>query len=318
VLSAAVWVGVEVRAIIERASGRSTQGAKAVAPWVDAVFEVALRTAAVVGETAVALGRLGRPVVSIMWQPPVVPVRLRPQTWLDQIVERGRSAREQADRRRAEVAGDLVMAILDEVLDRIDLTKLVLDRVNIADIVASMDINEIAAQIDIGAIVDRVPIDRVIDRIDLNEIAAGLDVNAVAARLDIGQVLERIDLTQIANQVIAEVDLPEIIRESSGAMASETMVGMRIRGIEADERVNRVIDRLLLRRRNHNSVALAAQPAQVAEPAQPAQPAQPDGAAQAPPPAQADPAAPADLADPAAPAARAAPDGSDNSDGRHG
>lgn len=63
-----------------------------------------------------------------------------------------------------------------------------------------------------------------------------------------GAVLERIDLAAIANQIVDDIDLPEIIRESSGAMASESVVGVRMRGIEADEKVSQLVDRLLLRR----------------------------------------------------------------------
>jgi hypothetical protein len=175
------------------------------------------------------------------------------------MVERGRNARENADRLRAQVAGDLVVAVLDDVLDRVDLTQLVLDRVKLSNIIATMDLDDIVARLDLAPIVDRVPIDRIMTRIDLNAIAARLDVNAIAARLDVDDVIARIDLAGIANQVIEEIDLPEIIRESSGAMASETMLGMRIRGIEADQRVNRVIDRLLLRRQDRNTVALQPQ-----------------------------------------------------------
>ncbi len=81
-------------------------------------------------------------------------------------------------------------------------------------------------------------------------------MNAIAARLDIDAVLDRVDLAGIANQVINEINLPEIIRESSGAMASETVLSMRSRGIEADETINRIVDRILLRRRARNTVAL--------------------------------------------------------------
>jgi hypothetical protein len=48
--------------------------------------------------------------------------------------------------------------------------------------------------------------------------------------------------------VLAEIDLPEIIRESTGAMASDTVRGVRMQTISADDAVGRAVDRLRLRR----------------------------------------------------------------------
>lgn len=73
--------------------------------------------------------------------------------------------------------------------------------------------------------------------------------DAIIARLDIDAIVNRLDLAAIANNVIDEIDLPAIIRESSGSMASEAMLDVRMRGIEADEIVNRIVDRIL---RRHN------------------------------------------------------------------
>lgn len=90
-----------------------------------------------------------------------------------------------------------------------------------------------------------VVLDAVLDKVDMNAIAAKIDLNAVIGRLDLGT---------IAREVIEGIDLPELIRESSGAMASETVVGVRLRGIEADERISRIIDRVILRRRGRDAL----------------------------------------------------------------
>ena len=73
--------------------------------------------------------------------------------------------------------------------------------------------------------------------------------DAILARIDIDAIVSRIDLVTVVNQVIEEIDLPAIIRESSGGMASEAVLDVRMRGIEADETVNRIVDRILRRRR---------------------------------------------------------------------
>jgi hypothetical protein len=67
------------------------------------------------------------------------------------------------------------------------------------------------------------------------------------------QQVGRIDTVAIARRVVDEIDLPRLVRESSSAAASESVRGVRVRGIEADEAVSRVVDRLLLRHRGRDT-----------------------------------------------------------------
>jgi hypothetical protein len=107
-----------------------------------------------------------------------------------------------------------------------------------------------------GRLLDRaVPrvLDEVLRRVDVTEVVVTrVDLDAVAARLDVERLLGRVDLPAIATQVIDAVDLPEIIRGSSGAMASDTIVGARLRGIAGDQAISRVRDRLLPGRGRNN------------------------------------------------------------------
>jgi hypothetical protein len=82
--------------------------------------------------------------------------------------------------------------------------------------------------------------DAVLNRLDLTSI--------VLERVKLDQIIESIDVTALVRQVIDELDLPEIIRESSGTMASEAVVGIRVHGMRADEGVSRIVDRVLQRR----------------------------------------------------------------------
>ncbi|SES17309.1 hypothetical protein SAMN05216199_2326, partial [Pedococcus cremeus] len=126
-----------------------------------------------------------------------------------------------------------------------------------------VDLNAIAADLDIDAILNRLDLTELVqERVDLDAVAAKLDVEAVLDRLDltaivmnrvdldvlVNAVLARIDLVGLAEEVIDAVDLPEIIRESTGSMASDTVRGARMQGIHADEAVSRAVDRILLRR----------------------------------------------------------------------
>ena len=101
----------------------------------------------------------------------------------------------------------------------------------------------------IDHILELVDINGVVARVNLDQIMARVDVNAVVSTVDIPAIISRVDLGGIVNQVIDEVDLPEIIWESSGGMASATVVGVRMQGRTADERIDRIVDRVLRRRR---------------------------------------------------------------------
>lgn len=80
-------------------------------------------------------------------------------------------------------------------------------------------------------------------------------VPAVAA-----EVLKRLDMAGMAEGVIAEVDLAEMIRQSTGSVASDTVRGVRMQGISGDEAVGRVVARLRLRRGRTESEMTPTQP----------------------------------------------------------
>src|SRR4051794_32082220 len=191
----------------------------------------------------------------------------------------GRRAREQLRMQTEELLRAAVPVILDFVLDQVDLTALVLRRVDLDAVAARLDLDAAAARLDIDKILDRIDFDAVVaQRVDLDPIAARLDIDKIldridfdavvaqrvdldpiAARLDIDKILDRIDfdavvaqrvdLIGLAEYVVDGIDLPRIIRESTGSVASESLRGVRTRSMDADQAVAAVVDRMLLRRR---------------------------------------------------------------------
>jgi hypothetical protein len=234
---------------------------------VDTVVGVGNGVAAVAGTVAETAGRLAGPAMEFALHPPLVPRRWHLGTVLEQFEAAGRASREQGEQDVVSLAGELIPAILHAVLDRIDLTQLVLDRVDLGRIVDAVDLDAVVARVDIDAIIDRVDIDailarvdidgvvatvdlnRVIGRVDVDAIVARVDVDAVVARVDVDAIIDRMDLGEIAGEVIDEIDLPRIIRESTGSIASETMVGVRLTTASADDHVGRLMEKLHLRRR---------------------------------------------------------------------
>ena len=134
------------------------------------------------------------------------------------------------------------MAIAEAFADALvpDLVEAMVAHLNLTDLVVErVDIDEVVARVDLDAVVDRIDPTAIVDRLDLD---------AVAARIDVEKILERLDLVAIAEGVIDELDLTSIIRESTETMASETVGGVRVQSVRADQLVARVLDRALFRR----------------------------------------------------------------------
>ena len=94
-------------------------------------------------------------------------------------------------------------------------------------------------------------VDMILDELDLTALVRErLDLDAVIADLDIDAVINRIDLITLADKVIAGVDLPGIIRDSTNSMTSEVMTDVRSQGERADDRIAEIVDRVLGRGRN--------------------------------------------------------------------
>jgi len=159
----------------------------------------------------------------------------------------------------------LVPEIARALADQVDLTALVREQVDLNAIVEDVDIERVIDRVDLDAVVQRVdvdaivdridmdrlarefPVEAIVDRVDVNRTADRIDVDRVIARTDLVSIVDRLDVAAIAQEVIEDVDLPRVIRESSGAMAGETVRTARIQGMHADLLVARIVDRVLRR-----------------------------------------------------------------------
>ncbi|GAA0934435.1 hypothetical protein [Pseudonocardia zijingensis] len=137
---------------------------------------------------------------------------------------------------------------LDAVAAGLDLDAAVA-RVDLDAAVARVDLDAAVARVDLDAIARRLDVDAVVAGVDLDAIADRLDVDAVAARIDLDAVIARIDLVGLAREVIDAIDLPEIVRHSTGSLTSDTIRGVRIEARQADDAVAGFVDRLLHRPR---------------------------------------------------------------------
>jgi len=245
------------------------------------VMDVALGVAgAAVGATVVtvrAVHHLTAPVTRMLWRPPLLPRRFHPATLVGDLARTGGADREELSRRVEALLDLWAPAIVAMVVERLDLTRLVEDNVDLDRIVSTVDLDAavarvdldaavarvdldaavrrvdldaVVALVDLDAAVERVDLDAVVRRVDLDAVAATLDVDAVVARADFDAVIDRIDVIGIVEEVLEVIDLPAIIRDSTGSMASETVRGARMTSITADDAISRAVDRALFRRRH--------------------------------------------------------------------
>jgi hypothetical protein len=217
------------------------------------VLDVALGVAGAVVGTGVALGRavVNVPVLHqrLIWRPRFVPERWQPATLVDDAARHGAARRAEMVRAAQALLDHWAPDLVERVVSRLDLTGLVIRNVDLDDVVRAVDIDAVVDRLDLDAIVKRVDLDAVVADVDLDAAVAGVDIDAIAARLDLDAVIGRIDLVAMVEEVIDAIDLPAIIRDSSGSMASETIRGARMTGISADEAISRSLENHLFRRR---------------------------------------------------------------------
>lgn len=234
-------------------------------PPVDVALDVALGVAGVASHTlaaaGVVAGRLrarARPLVEVALRPPMVTDRLQPATLISEAARRGAVSRGRLVSKAVEAIDAAIPSIVAAVLRTLDLNLIVTENVDLDRIVEEVDLDAAVSRVDIDAIAMRLDVDAVIDRLDLTEIVkrrvdidelvATVDLDAAAARLDVDAVIDRVDLVGLVQEVIAAIDLPEIIRESTGSVASETLRGVRMQSITGDDAIARVVERMRLHR----------------------------------------------------------------------
>jgi hypothetical protein len=138
--------------------------------------------------------------------------------------------REDDDQRAAE--DDLRRAFqrtVDTVLDQLDLTTLVIEHLDIQRVASTLDMNALVADLDMGELTDRIDMDR------------------LTARIDIQALLDRVDMPAVAAGVIDELDLTQVIRDVTVGTTSEGVRDVRLRAVEADRMIRRIIDKILAR-----------------------------------------------------------------------
>jgi hypothetical protein len=151
--------------------------------------------------------------------------RLHLEGWVARGLAEQRRNRQAAASAARALIGAVAVAVLDEV-----------------------DLDGVVARVNLDRVVDRLDLDHIAERLDVDAIAARIDLDAVIDRVDVDAVVARVDLAGLTEQVMNEIDIGEIIRESSGTMTTETVDALRVQGMRADRLLSRAVDRVLGRR----------------------------------------------------------------------
>jgi hypothetical protein len=214
------------------------------------------------------IARVAGPGARLVLEPPLIPWGRRPARLVEALAVRGRTERGAAGRAVDHAVAALIPAVVGHLAGLVPLTELIQQSVDLDVLVADVDLDAVAIRIDLDAVAARIDVDAILDRVDLNNVAKErldidalvrtvdidsiidrLDIDALVRTVDVDSIIDRLDLVALANEVIAAIDLPGIIRQSSGSLASETVRNVRTQSIEADRAVERAIDRFRRHRR---------------------------------------------------------------------
>ncbi len=122
-------------------------------------------------------------------------------------------------------------------------------------------VNGVVREPDVDAIVGQVDIDALLERIDIDAIVQRVDIGAILDQVDIDAIVKRVDLQAL----VADLGIEDIVRQSTGVLASDSVKLVRVRTMNGDVLLGRFIDRLLHRPSRYPELANAPVAAVAAE-----------------------------------------------------
>lgn len=78
----------------------------------------------------------------------------------------------------------------------------------------------------LDALLARIDMTALLDRVDINEAVDRVDLDALVDKLPVERVIDRVDLRAVVLDTVAQVQVTDILRESTGAMATRLTSGI--------------------------------------------------------------------------------------------
>ena len=153
----------------------------------------------------------------------------------------------------AEFVRRLAPELATAVVAQLDMDSL-MGQLPIDAIVARVDIDALLDRVNVEGIIERVDVEKIIERVDVERIIERVDVNAIVGRVDVQGIMSKLDIAPMAEEIIAEVDIGAIVRQSTGSITGDAVDGGRLTAMRIDGFVDRVADRILFRHKVRNLV----------------------------------------------------------------
>jgi hypothetical protein len=184
---------------------------------------------------------------------------------VERLVEAPRAAAGRTAEQLAETWDAALSFAIRQVLDHVDLDEIA-GSLDVDAVVEKVDFDKVIDRLDLDGIVDRVDIERVIDKLDIGAIVERVDLDPIVDRVDAERLVRRIDLNAIARQVLDDLEIAALLRDSTGSLSVETVDALRERGLDADQRFARFVDALLRRREGRETTLTLADEADASRP----------------------------------------------------
>jgi uncharacterized RDD family membrane protein YckC len=104
------------------------------------------------------------------------------------------------------------------VVDIVDPEKIV-EQIDVNALMERVDVNALLERVDPQVLLDHVDVDALMDRVDVDALLDRVDVDALMTRVDIDALLDRVDVKELTDRA----GIPDIVRESTGALAGSAM-----------------------------------------------------------------------------------------------
>jgi hypothetical protein len=233
--------------LAELVLGLAAVGVETVGRVVEAIRPPTLVTAVVKAPLTAALSDLGS--------------KLRRADFSQELLRRGHSRRGELGRRVEVTAQRVAAAVVEAVLDVVDLTDIVVDHVDLDAVVSTVDLDRAVSRVDIDAIVSRVDIDAIVSRVDVDAIVERLDIDGIVARVDLDRAVSRVDIGAVIERldidgIVARVDLDRAVSGVDiDAIVARVDLDRTVSGVDIDAIVGRVDIDAILDRVDVNAIA---------------------------------------------------------------
>lgn len=118
----------------------------------------------------------------------------------------------------------------DTIIDSVDVNAL-MERVDVDAVLDRVDVNALLDRVDPQILLDHVDVNSLMDRVDVDTLLDRVDVDALMSRVDLDALLDRVDVKELTDRA----GIPDIVRESTGALAGSAMDVFRRQIVALDQ-----------------------------------------------------------------------------------